>query len=145
MSRVIRRMAGLGRAPTQPDPDRYAQRYAHCDVLVVGAGPAGLAAALAAAEGGARVMLCDEQAELGGSLLAKRSARSTARRRSLARRSHRGARATRHNVMLLPRTTAFGYFPHNMVGLAERVTEHLADPPADLPRERLWQVRARRS
>ena len=52
-----------------PDPDRYAQRYAHCDVLVVGAGPAGLAAALAAAATGARVILCDEQAELGGSLL----------------------------------------------------------------------------
>ncbi len=46
---VIRRAAGLGVAPTEPDPDRYAQCYAHCDVLVVGGGPAGLAAALAAA------------------------------------------------------------------------------------------------
>ncbi len=66
---LIRRAAGLGRAPSRPDPDRYAQRYAHCDVLVVGAGPAGLAAARAAADAGARVILCDEQAELGGSLL----------------------------------------------------------------------------
>ena len=66
---LIRRAAGLGRAPTEPDPDRYAQRYAHCDVLVVGAGPAGIAAAVAAAECGARVVLCDEQAEPGGSLL----------------------------------------------------------------------------
>ena len=54
-----------------PDPDRYLHHYAHCDVLVIGAGPAGLAAALAASDGGARVMLCDEQAELGGSLLAE--------------------------------------------------------------------------
>jgi sarcosine oxidase subunit alpha len=54
---VIRRAAGLGRAPVLPDPDRYAQRYAHCDVLIVGAGPAGIAAALKAAESGARVML----------------------------------------------------------------------------------------
>ena len=66
---AIRRAAGLGRSPSVPDPDRYAQRYAHCDVLVVGAGPAGLAAALAASAAGARVMLCDEQSEPGGSLL----------------------------------------------------------------------------
>ena len=66
---LIRATTGLGRAPSQPDPDRYESRYAHCDVLVVGAGPAGLAAALAAADGGARVVLCDEQAEFGGSLL----------------------------------------------------------------------------
>src|SRR3954471_22782591 len=67
--KLIRRAAGLGRAPEQPDPDRYAQHYAHCDVLVVGGGPAGLAAARAAAGSGARVILCDEQAEFGGSLL----------------------------------------------------------------------------
>src|SRR5579859_4410858 len=65
----IRAAAGLGNAPTQPDPDRYTGRFAHCDVLVVGAGPAGLAAARAAAASGARVMLCDEQNEPGGSLL----------------------------------------------------------------------------
>ena len=53
----------------RPDPDRYLHRYAHCDMLVVGGGPAGLAAASAAAATGARVILCDEQAELGGSLL----------------------------------------------------------------------------
>jgi len=72
---IIRRAAGLGVAPTRPDPDRYAQRYAHCDVLVVGGGPAGLAAALAAARAGARVMLCDESSELGGSLLGDGAAR----------------------------------------------------------------------
>src|SRR5690606_24352261 len=60
---VIRAAAGLGRAPTASDPDRYARRYAHCDVLVIGGGPAGLAAATAAMEAGARVILCDEQAE----------------------------------------------------------------------------------
>jgi len=57
----IRAAAGLGRSPTEADPDRYASRYAHCDVLIAGAGPAGLAAAAAAAASGARVMLCDEQ------------------------------------------------------------------------------------
>ena len=63
---VIRRAAGLGESPTLPDPDRYSQRFAHCDVLVVGAGPAGIAAALTASASGAQVMLCDEQPEFGG-------------------------------------------------------------------------------
>ena len=65
----IRAAAGLGRAPTAPDPDIYDNRFAHCEVLVVGAGPAGLAAAMAAAKGGGRVILVDEQAQVGGSLL----------------------------------------------------------------------------
>ena len=124
---LIRRAAGLGRAPTQPDPDRYAQRYAHCDVLVVGAGPAGLAAALAAADAGARVILCDEQAEPGGSLLdgGVRAIDGGSAADWLARRSRRSRR--RRACALLPRTTAFGYFPHNILGLVERLTDHLAD------------------
>src|SRR3546814_19310658 len=65
----IRRAAGLGEAPSAADPDTYASRYAHCDVLVVGSGPAGLAAALEAGRSGAQVILCDEHAEFGGSLL----------------------------------------------------------------------------
>jgi sarcosine oxidase subunit alpha len=140
---AIRRAAGLGVAPTRPDPDRYAQRYAHCDLLVVGGGPAGLAAALAASDSGARIILCDESAEFGGSLLGDTAARIDGDsaldwvRRAVTelRRSSR--------VTLLARTTAFGYFPHNLVGLNERITDHLQVPPAQLPRERLWQVRAR--
>ena len=68
---IIRNAAGLGVAPTEPDADRYASRFAHTDVLVVGAGPAGLAAALAAGRSGASVMLVDETAEPGGSLLSE--------------------------------------------------------------------------
>ncbi|MDP9014777.1 MAG: sarcosine oxidase subunit alpha family protein [Pseudomonadota bacterium] len=140
---VIRRAAGLGHAPTLPDPDRYAQRYAHCDVLVVGAGPAGIAAALAAADGGARVMLCDEQTEFGGSLLGDTAARidGDAGQEWIAK----SIASLRMNprVTLLARTTAFGYFPHNLLGLNERLTDHLARPMAGQPRERLWQVRAR--
>jgi sarcosine oxidase subunit alpha len=137
---AIRRMAGLGRAPTAPDADVYAQTYAHCDVLVIGAGPAGLAAALAAAETGARVIICDEQQEFGGSLLeaAPDSKHAAWRDEAIATLS-RNARVKR-----LTRTTAFGMFAQNFVGLAERVTEHLANPDADLPRERLWQLRAQR-
>jgi len=132
----IRAAAGLGRAPVGADPDSYAQCFAHCDVLIVGAGASGIAAALAAASSGARVLVCDEQSEMGGSLLDERDAAEWLRD-SLARL------AALPNVTLLPRTTAFGYFPHNMLGLCERVADHLATPPPGAPRERLWQVRAR--
>jgi sarcosine oxidase subunit alpha len=139
---AIRRAAGLGKAPVQPDPDRYAQRYAHCDVLIVGAGPAGIAAALAAADAGARVILCDETAEFGGSLLADTRARIDGQsgpgwvQESIARL------ATTNRVTLLTRTTAFGYFPHNFVGLNQRLSDHLPTPQKGQWRERLWQVRA---
>ena len=116
---LIRRAAGLGRAPTRPDPDRYVQRYAHCDVLVIGAGAAGLAAAAQAVSSGARVILCDEHPTIDAPF------------------------AGSDRVTLLPRTTAFGCYPHNIVGLAERLTDHLASPHPAQARERLWQVRAK--
>src|SRR5262249_21918728 len=139
----IRAMAGHGRAPKMPDPDRYMHRYAHCDVLVVGAGPAGLAAGLAAAQTGARVIVTDEQAEFGGSLLSETEAIIDGKLTAEWLAATIVALGRYANVTLLPRTTAFGYYPHNMIGLAERVTDHLASPDSKLPRERLWQVRAR--
>ena len=139
----IRAMAGLGRAPTEADPDRYLSRYAHCDVLVAGGGPAGLAAALTAADAGARVVLCDEQAELGGSLLADMDAMIEGSPAADWLADTVAALARHPRVTMLPRTTAFGYFAHNLMGLAERVTDHLADPDPSLPRERLRQVRAK--
>jgi sarcosine oxidase subunit alpha len=135
---AIRAAAGLGWAPASPDPDRYLHRYAHCDVLVIGAGPAGLAAAAAAAARGDRVILCDEQAEPGGSLLARPDMRID------GRPVLDWIAAAGMGVTVLPRTTAFGWYPGNMVCLAERVTDHLARPNPNLPRERLWLVRASR-
>ncbi|MDB5506287.1 MAG: sarcosine oxidase subunit alpha [Devosia sp.] len=139
----IRRVAGLGHAPKLPDPDHYSQRYAHCDVLVVGAGATGLAAALAAGETGAAVILADEQAEMGGGLLDERTASID----GLSAANWVGATLARlaamPNVTLLPRTQAFGYYAQNFLGLAEKLTEHLAAPDKSQPRERLWKVRAR--
>ena len=142
----IRAAAGLGRSPTEADPDRYASRYAHCDVLIAGAGPAGLAAAAAAAASGARVMLCDEQNEFGGSLLADDPHEAPAIEGCPAPqwlKETLAALGSNARVTLLPRTTAFGYFPHNLLGLNERLTDHLPNPHPDVPRERQWQVRAR--
>ena len=143
----IRAAAGLGRAPEQPDPDSYSNRFAHCDVLVVGAGPAGLAAATAAAASGARVILCDEQPQLGGSLLSEPAVDSEAAIEGepaaawLARTLQRLASHPR--VTVLTRTTAFGYFPHNLLGLNQRLSDHLEKPAPHQPRERQWQVRAK--
>lgn len=140
---AIRAAAGLGVAPVGADPDRYVRRYAHCETLVIGAGPAGIAAALEAAAGGGRVMLCDEQAEMGGSLLAEPDAVIDGVSGGDWLAGALSELAGRSNVTVLPRCTAFGWYPDNLVGLAERVTDHLAAPGAGQPRERLWQVRAR--
>ena len=140
----IRAAAGLGVAPDQPDPDHYSSRFAHCEVLVLGGGAAGIAAALAAAETGVRVILCDEQAELGGALRFETGATIDGEDGWAWAQAAVAKLAAMDNVRVLPRTTAFGYYAQNFVGLVERVTEHLADPGHDLPRERLWQVRARR-
>jgi sarcosine oxidase subunit alpha len=136
----IRRMAGLGKAPSEPDPDHYDKTHAHCDVLIVGGGPAGLSAALAAGRSGARVILCDEQAELGGALL---GAPDTIDGQPSADwiAAVLAELAGMPDVRVLPRTTAFGYYDHNYVMLAERVGEHL--PPGGAPyKQRLWKVRA---
>ena len=140
----IRSAAGLGTAPTHPDPDHYASRYAHCDVLVIGGGAAGLCAALAAATSGVSVILADEQPEFGGSLRFESGAIIEGQPGWEWAQAAAVRLAAMPNVRLLPRTTAFGYYTQNIVGLAERVTDHLAAPDPALPRERLWQVRAKR-
>ncbi len=138
---VIRRMAGLGRAAERPDPDHYDKQYAHCDVLVVGAGPAGLAAARWAGRTGARVILADEGAEFGGALLGN-SQRIDGGSGMDWVAGVAAELGEADNVRLLPRTTVTGYYDHNALVMLERVADHLAQPEPDQPRQRLWQVRA---
>ncbi|OCO98090.1 MULTISPECIES: sarcosine oxidase subunit alpha [unclassified Ensifer] len=140
----IRRAAGLGVAPTEADPDHYASRYAHCDVLVIGAGVAGLSAALAAAKAGAKVIICDEQPEVGGALRYESGTTIDGKDGWDWAQETAKALSAMDNVTLLTRTTGFGYYNHNFVGLVERVTDHLAALDKSLPRERLWQVRAKK-
>ncbi|MBI3371364.1 MAG: sarcosine oxidase subunit alpha family protein [Betaproteobacteria bacterium] len=136
---AIRAATGLGRAPEGRDPDRYQHRHAHCDVLIAGGGPAGLAAALAASAHGARVMLADEQSAWGGSLLHDPASEIDGKAAGAWVEDAIATLRARDGVTLLSRATVFGLFGHNHVGILERI------PPAgnhDLPRERLWQVRA---
>ena len=141
--RAIRRMAGSGRAPDSPDPDRYDKRNAFCDVLVVGGGPAGLAATLAASRAGARVILVDDQPELGGSLLGAR--RELGGKPAIAWVTNcAAALAGEPEVTVLARTTAFGYYDHGFVAAIERRTDHLPPHRRRGPRERIWRIRASR-
>jgi sarcosine oxidase subunit alpha len=131
---AIRRMAGLGKAPDAVDADRYTATYAHVDVVVVGAGRAGIQAALAAASEGGRVLLIDEQNEPGGKLLSL-PARWTWLSDAIERLMAAG-------VTILPRTTAIGLWHDGFIGAVERLTDHLAPGAPDGPRERLHRVRA---
>jgi sarcosine oxidase subunit alpha len=140
---IVRRAAGLGTAPTEADPDRYARYFDHCDVMIAGAGPAGLAAARAAAESGADVVVCDGNPSPGGSLLME--TRATIEGEPAGQWLARTLEAleAKPNVRVMRRTQAFGYYAQNLVALIERPPEPdlIADP--ELPRERLWRMRAR--
>jgi glycine cleavage system aminomethyltransferase T/NADPH-dependent 2,4-dienoyl-CoA reductase/sulfur reductase-like enzyme len=140
---LIRRAAGLGSASREADPDRYEKAYAHCDLLVIGSGPAGLMAALAAARSGGRVILADEGSELGGSLLFEHEEIGG---KSGLEWAHGviAELASTPNVTLMPRTTIFGWFDGNIFGAVERVADHLAAPSHNEPRQRYWRIIAKK-
>ena len=140
--RQLRKVGGLGVAPEEPDADRYDKMHAHCDVLVVGSGPAGLAAALEAGRAGARVILVDEQQELGGSLLATRRSIEGEWAGDWLESALAELRGM-DEVRLLPRSTAAGYYDHNFVAVLERVTDHLGPTDGYAPRQRIWRIRAK--
>jgi len=138
----IRKASGLGVSPVEQDPSNYAKLEAHCDVLIVGAGPAGLAAALAAGRTGARVILADEQSELGGSLLGSDAEINRAQADSWLKNAVAELSAM-PDVRLLTRSTVFGYHDHNFLTINQRLTDHLPLGNRVGPRERLWRVRAK--
>lgn len=139
---AARGLPGQGRLADIADSARYDAMHAHADVLVVGAGPAGLTAALTAARSGARVVLVDEQSEAGGSLLG-----STDRIGDVDALEWVQAAvdelATYPEVRHLQRTTAFGHYDDGFVLALERRTDHLGNTaPAGLSRQRVWRIRA---
>ncbi len=141
---VARGLSGRGRLATEPDPARYDTMHAHCDLLVVGAGPAGLAAAAAAARSGARVLVADEQSEPGGSLLGTTDRLDGAPALDWVARVATDL-AGADDVRVLPRTTVVAYHDHNYLLAVERRTARLGgDAPAHVSRERLWRIRAGR-
>ena len=141
---MIRRAAGLGRASDDADPDTYEKATAFCDILIVGAGPSGLMAALSAARSGARVILADESFDFGGRLLSDQRTigdeTGTAWAQSLV-----AELSSMPDVRLMPRTTVFGAFDSGSFGALERVADHLPVPPSHTPRQKLWRIIAKQT
>ncbi|MBN2759663.1 MAG: sarcosine oxidase subunit alpha family protein [Rhodobacteraceae bacterium] len=140
---AIRRAAGLGTLSMRPDPDSYDKGFLHCDLLVIGAGAAGLAAALTAGRAGAQVVLAEEDFQLGGRLLSERDSLDGAEA-SLWVTKMREELQSLANVRLMPRTTVFGAYDHGIYGAVERVADHLPTP-GDRVRQSLWRIRAKRA
>lgn len=138
---IIRKAAGMGRATTLPDPDDYEKINAFCDVLIVGAGPAGIAAALAAGRKGENVILVEQDREIGGSLLSEPLDAPSDDWLAQARTEF----GDLPNVRVLTRTTAFGAYDCDVFGLVERVQDHVLAPLNGNPRQRYWVVRTKRT
>jgi len=141
---IIRRAAGLGSAAKEADPDTYDKANAFCDVLVIGSGAAGLMAALSAARAGARVVLADESFTFGGRLLAE-SRTIDGKTSAEWAKAAVAELASLSNVRLLPRTTVFGAYDGGSFGAVERVSDHLVQPAAGQPRQRLWRIIAKQT
>ena len=139
---------GLGKLDPAEDHAEYDKKYVHTDVLVIGGGPAGLAAAREAVRTGARVMLLDDQPELGGTLLSGPTAAELAEAiegnpalewvADIEAELLSAAECT-----VLNRTTAFGAYDANYVIAVQNRTDHLSSPAAPgVSRQRVWHIRA---
>ncbi|MBK47318.1 MAG: sarcosine oxidase subunit alpha family protein [Gammaproteobacteria bacterium] len=138
----IRKAAGMGKASLDPDPDRYEHQYEHCDILVVGSGPSGIASALSAAKNGARVILAEDKARFGGSLLTDNVTIGNKNGDEWVEDSISELKSM-PNVIVKKRSQVFGYYDHNMLVMFERCKDHLSDPEPYTPRQRLWYIRAK--
>ncbi|MEL6617740.1 MAG: sarcosine oxidase subunit alpha family protein [Pseudomonadota bacterium] len=141
---IIRKAAGLGSLSMQADPDEYDKGFRHCDLLIIGAGPAGLNAALTAGRSGAQVILADEDFRMGGRLNAETFEVADMSGADWAAQSV-AELATMPNVRLMPRTTVIGAFDHGIYGAVERVSDHLPTPQTGKPRQILWRIYAPRT
>jgi len=137
---IIRRSAGLGQVPTERDGDRYEYFYAYTDILIIGAGIAGLEAALEAGRSGAKVLVLEQSAHIGGRVMVDDVAIDGHNGPAYIDQLLAGIEAL-PNVILRTRTQGAGVFDHGYALGYERVNDHA---PSNTPRHRLWRIRAKR-
>ena len=141
---IIRKAAGLGSLSLQDDPDVYDKGFLHCDLLIIGAGPAGLSAALTAGRSGVQVILADEDFRMGGRLNSETYEIGDASGADWAVATL-AELAAMPNVRIMTRTTVIGAFDHGIYGAVERLTDHLATSAAGKPRQILWRIYAQKT
>jgi len=139
---IIRKAAGLGVAPMKPDSDRYEHKFEYCDILVAGSGPSGLASALASAKNGAKVILAEDKARFGGSLINDEVTIGNKKGKDWADDIVTQLKSM-PNVIVKNRSQVFGYYDHNMMVMIERTKDHIHKPSKYTPRQRLWYIRAK--
>ncbi|MDP4796339.1 MAG: sarcosine oxidase subunit alpha family protein [Rhodospirillales bacterium] len=135
---AIRSAAGLGSLSGEEDPDVYDKGFLHCDLLIIGAGPAGLAAALNAGKAGLRVILADEDFRMGGRLNAETLSVDGMPGTDWAAKAA-GELMNMSNVRMMTRTTVYGGYDHGIYGALERVTDHMPSSGGK-PRQILWRI-----
>ena len=140
---IIRRSAGIGALSGTHNPDRYEKAFAFCDLLVIGAGPAGLMAALTAGRAGADVILCDEDSLMGGRLNGETLEVGGMAGADWAAQAV-AELASMDNVRLMPRTSVTGAYDQGTYGALERVSHHLAGR-AGRPVECFWRIVPKRA
>lgn len=133
---IIRKAAGLGSLSGENDPDSYEKSFKHCDILIVGAGPSGLSAAISAAKQSVDVILVDEHSEIGGSL------RGESMDLALLEKLRQEVLSL-SNIKVMTRSTVFGWYDSNSFGVIERVSDHLPKTPTYMPRQKMWKVVAK--
>ncbi|UWQ91836.1 sarcosine oxidase subunit alpha family protein [Rhodobacteraceae bacterium M382] len=141
---IIRKAAGLGSVSREDDPDSYDKGFLHCDLLIIGAGPSGLAAALTAGRTGAQVILAEEDFILGGRLNAETQGLGDMSGAEWVA-SAQAELAGLDNVRIMPRTTIVGAYDHGVYSALEKVSDHVIAPETGKARQILWRIYSKRA
>ena len=143
----IRKSAGLGKSPTEPDPDIYDHKYYHCDILIVGSGPAGLVAAKTAASTGKKILLVDERSDFGGNLaFANDELTKIDNHQPLdwIKKTYQNLQSNK-NIKFLNRTSVAAYHNYNYLLMMQNLSDHLTyEEKKGKIRHRLWKVRTKK-